>query len=186
MSATAEAIASSPALDLTIEEKIKLQFGVEQFLYEEAATLDNHDYEKWLTLLSEDIHYWMPIRRTVSAKEKHLEFTKPGEMSFFDDDFEMLKMRVIKTDSGYSWSEDPPSRTRHFVSNVRILNVTEEEVELDVVFHLYRTRLATEVNTWAGRRHEILQRTDSGFLLKQRHIYLDQTLIKSTNLSTIF
>jgi 3-phenylpropionate/cinnamic acid dioxygenase small subunit len=91
-------------------ERATLQYEVEQFLYAEAALLDARRYRDWLELLADDIHYWMPIRRTVTTADLDLEFTKPGEMAYFDDDRPMLEMRVKKLEAGSAWSEDPPSR----------------------------------------------------------------------------
>lgn len=171
---------------LDIAERVQLQFEVEQFLYEEAALLDARRYRDWLGLLADDIHYWMPIRRTVTLADIDREFTKQGDMAFFDDDRELLEMRVKKLEAGSAWSEDPPSRSRHFVTNVRITGVDGDEVTVDVCFHLYRTRLETEVDTWIGRRTDVLRRHGLSFRLARRHLFLDQTLIRSTNMSTIF
>jgi 3-phenylpropionate/cinnamic acid dioxygenase small subunit len=171
---------------LDIAERVQLQFEVEQFLFEEAALLDARRYRDWLGLLAEDIHYWMPIRRTVTLADIDREFTKPGDMAFFDDDRALLEMRVKKLEAGSAWSEDPPSRSRHFVTNVRITAVEGDEVTVDVCFHLYRTRLETEVDSWIGRRTDRLRRHGETFRLARRHLFLDQTLIRSTNMSTIF
>jgi 3-phenylpropionate/cinnamic acid dioxygenase small subunit len=171
---------------LDLAERVHLQFEVEQFLYEEAALLDARRYRDWLGLLADDIHYWMPIRRTVTLADIDREFTKQGDMAFFDDDRELLEMRVKKLEAGSAWSEDPPSRSRHFVTNVRITAVDGDEVTVDVCFHLYRTRLETEVDSWIGRRTDVLRRQGASFRLARRHLFLDQTLIRSTNMSTIF
>jgi len=169
-----------------LAERMLLQYEVEQFLYAEAALLDARQYREWLGLLADDIHYWMPIRRTVTLSDLDLEFTKPGGMAYFDDDRGMLEMRVKKLEAGSAWSEDPPSRSRHFVSNVRILEVAEGEITVEVAFHLYRTRLNTEVGGWVGRRVDRLRRVEGGFRLAMRHIFLDQTVIPTTNMSTLF
>lgn len=171
---------------LDVAERVQLQFEVEQFLYEEAALLDARRYRDWLGLLADDIHYWMPIRRTVTLADIEREFTKQGDMAFFDDDRELLEMRVRKLEAGSAWSEDPPSRSRHFVTNVRITGVEGDEITVDVCFHLYRTRLETEVDSWIGRRTDVLRRHGASFRLARRHLFLDQTLIRSTNMSTIF
>ena len=60
-----------------------LKTEVEDFLYNEAELLDSRQYQSWLGLLSDDIHYWMPIRRTTTAKEVDQEFTQPGQGAFF-------------------------------------------------------------------------------------------------------
>ena len=167
-------------------ERALLQYEVEQFLYEEAALLDARRYRDWLGLIADDIHYWMPIRRTVTNGDLEREFTKPGDMAFFDDDRELLEMRVKKLEAGSAWSEDPPSRSRHFVANVRITDVQGDEITCDVAFHLYRTRLESEVDSWVGRRTDVLRRAGGGFRIAKRHLYLDQTIIRSTNMSTLF
>lgn len=172
--------------DLNVTERVALQFEVEQFLYEEAAILDDRRYEDWLALLTEDIHYWVPIRRTTTARESANEFTRPGDMAFFDDDLQALKIRVAKTTRGNPWAEDPPSRTRHFVTNVRIVALEDNEIDVSLNFHLYRTRLDSEEDRWIGRREDRLRRVDGGLRLARRHVFLDQTVILSQNLSNLF
>jgi len=184
--ATLERTRSAATGALTLPERVVLQHEVEQFLYAEAALLDARKYREWLGLLADDIHYWMPIRRTVTSADLDREFTKLGDMAYFDDDREMLEMRVRKLEAGSAWSEDPPSRSRHFVSNVRLLEVVGDEVTVEACFHLYRTRLERDVDSWIGRRVDVLRRADDGFRLARRHLFLDQTIILATNMSTLF
>ena len=171
---------------MSLADRALLQYEVEQFLYEEAALLDARRYRDWLALIADDIHYWMPIRRTVTTSDLEREFTKPGAMAFFDDDREVLEMRVKKLEAGSAWSEDPPSRSRHLVSNVRITDVAGDEITCDVAFHLYRTRLESEVDSWVGRRTDVLRRAGDSFQIARRHLFLDQTIIRATNMSTLF
>lgn len=179
--AGAHAWADAPAA-----ERMVLQYEVEQFLYAEAALLDARRYRDWLGLIAEDIHYWMPVRRTVTNDNLDREFTREGEVAYFDDDREFIEMRVKKLEAGSAWSEDPPSRSRHFVANVRILDVQGDEITVEACFHIYRTRLEVDVDSWVGRRTDVLRRVAGGFQLARRHLFLDQTVIQSTNLSTIF
>ena len=167
-------------------ERLQLQFEVEQFYYDEAAMLDERRFEDWLELLADDVHYWMPIRRTRRVDEADREFTAPGDMALFDDDKALLEMRVKKLRSGVSWSEDPPSRTRHLVTNVRIVSVEGDEITTEANIHLYRTRLDSEEDSWIGRRRDLLRRSEDGFRIARRHIFLEQTVLLSTNLSSLF
>lgn len=164
----------------------QLQQEVERFLYDEAALLDERRMHDWLALFTEDAHYWMPIRRTRTVDQLDQEFTAPGEMAFFDDDRRMLEMRIKKLDTGYSWSEDPPSRTRHLITNVRILEVNGDEVTVASNFILYRTRLATDEDLWVGMRRDVLRRVNGSWKIARRHVFLDQTTLKSRNLSNFF
>ena len=141
---------------------------------------------EWLALFTPDTHYWMPIRRTVTADNLESEFTAPGDMSFFDDDKAMLEARVKKLGTGYSWSEDPPSRTRHIITNVRVVERDTEEMTVESNFHLYRTRLDSDEDSWIGRRRDVLRRMNGQLRIAKRHIFLEQTLVQSRNLSNFF
>src|ERR1700728_265772 len=180
---------------MTIDEKPEVsdsvtamltQYEVERFLYEEAALLDAHQYAQWLELFAEDVHYFMPLRRTRSKRELDQEFTKPGEMAWFDDNKMVLAGRVAKLATGTSWSEDPPSRARHLITNVRVVEDSEEEVNVESNFHIYRTRLKSEEQSWIGSRQDTLRRSGDGFLIAKRTILLEQTVLLSPNLSTFF
>lgn len=171
---------------LSLQERMWLKFEAEEFLFREASLLDERRLEEWLALLTEDIHYWMPIRRTTTAKEIDNEFTKLGDMAYFDDDKRTLGMRVQRLAVGRAWAEDPPSRTRHSISNVRILTADANEILVALNFHLYRTRLESEEDSWIGRREDLLRRENGVLKLARRYIYLDQTVILAQNMSNLF
>lgn len=166
--------------------RIHLQYEVEQFYYTETALLDAHSYDDWVQLFTDDTHYFMPIRRTMSRRELDKEFTKPGEMAFFDDTKEILLARVRKVNSGTAWAEDPPSRTRHLVTNIRITDIAGDELTVSANFLLYRTRLKSEEDQWVGSREDVLRRVDGALKVARRYIFLDQTILLSRNLSNFF
>jgi biphenyl 2,3-dioxygenase beta subunit len=162
------------------------QYEVESFYYDEAALLDAHRYEEWLALFSDDAHYFMPIRRTRMQRELNKEFTQRGEMAFFHDDKTLLAGRVAKLKSGRSWAEDPPSRTRHLITNVRVVRDSGRELEVESNFHVYRTRLNSEESSWIGSRRDLLRRVEGSFQIADRKIFLEQTVLLSRNLSNFF
>ena len=171
---------------MSLVDRMTLGYSVEQFLYHEADLLDRRCYREWLSLVAEDIHYWMPIRRTVTLANLDREFTKLGDMAFFDDNYADLKMRVEKLYTGSSWSEDPPSRTRHLIANVQIKDIESDIVSVSSAFHLHRSRLEATVDNFYGRRDDKLRKVGDSFQLVERHIFLDQTLIDATNMSSLF
>ncbi|GAA1865980.1 3-phenylpropionate/cinnamic acid dioxygenase subunit beta [Pseudonocardia ailaonensis] len=162
------------------------QYEVEQFYTHEAALLDHSRFEEWVELFTDDTVYFMPIRRTVPRRNLAKEFTRRGEMAFFDDEKATLVGRVQKLATGTAWAEDPPSRTRHLVTNVRIVADRGTELTVETCFHLYRTRLKSEIDEWIGRREDVLRRTEDGLRIARRDIYLDQTILLSQNLSNFF
>jgi biphenyl 2,3-dioxygenase beta subunit len=165
---------------------INLQHSLEQFYTEEAAALDEKRFHDWLDLFADDTHYWMPIRRTRTVDQLDKEFTAKDEMAYFDDDKAMLEMRVRKLDTGYSWSEDPPSRTRHVISNVRVVENKGDELTVETNFILYRTRLNSEEDMWVGMRRDHLRKDADSYKIAERDIFLDQTVLLSKNLSNFF
>ena len=86
-----------------------------QFLVEEAALLDAADYAGWLGLLCEDISYLMPVRVTTA---RGAGFDTRPDMGHFDEDMYALRKRVQRLATDHAWTEDPPSRTRHFVTKI--------------------------------------------------------------------
>jgi 3-phenylpropionate/cinnamic acid dioxygenase small subunit len=174
-------------LDESTLADILLVSEIAQALYAEAEMLDERRYRDWLECFTEDATYWMPVRSTRALNDIENEFTKPGEAALFDEDRQMLEMRVYKLETECSWSEDPPSRTRHYVSNVRIKE-KHSDVDLTVScnFLLYRSRLDTDEDLWAGKRLDRMHKAAGRWKISRREIYLDQTVLKSKNLSTFF
>jgi 3-phenylpropionate/cinnamic acid dioxygenase small subunit len=178
--------ARRPRAPLDVQQLLVVH-DVEQFLYHEAQLLDERHFREWLDLFTDDARYWMPIRRTRFRGEENQEFTRPDEHSYFDDDKGTLTMRIDKLDTGFSWSEDPPSRTRHIVTNVRVRNgQSSSEVVADCYFLVYRSRLNVEEDMWVGTREDTLRKVNGHWKIAGRKIFLDQVVLQSKNLSSFF
>ena len=177
---------AAPLANFDLAYRMQLQYLVEQFYYAEAAALDERRYDDWLALFTDDVHYFMPVRRTRTSNELDQEFTAPGSVAYFDDTKAMLATRVRKLQTGYSWAEDPPSRTRYLITNVRILDARDDEFNVTSNFHLYRTRLNSEEDSWIGRREDALRRVGCSFRIAGRKIFLEQTVLLARNLSNFF
>jgi 3-phenylpropionate/cinnamic acid dioxygenase small subunit len=170
-----------------VENPLLLRLAIEDFLIHEAALLDEGRFHEWYELLTDDLEYWMPVRTTRARGEEDREFARIGEGAFFDETKELIHERIRKLDTGYSWSEDPPSRTRHFVSNVRILETLPDgDVKVGLNFIVYRGRLASEEDFWVGRREDTLRPAGDGWRIAKRHIFIDKVSLTSKNLSVFF
>ncbi|MGE0304431.1 MAG: 3-phenylpropionate/cinnamic acid dioxygenase subunit beta [Acidimicrobiia bacterium] len=169
--------------------EVQQQHRVECFLYEEAELLDNWDWPAWYALFDDSVRYWMPVRHNRLRRDRGADEVPDGiEMAHFDDDIRSLKLRVDQMASGRHWAEDPPSRTRHLVSNVRIRPLSSDSSDLAVRsnFLVYRNRLETEVDVWAGERRDVLSPTGDSFRIAARTILLDQNVLIAKNLSVFF
>lgn len=160
---------------------LELQHEIEQFYYEEAALLDERRYGDWLALFTDEISYRMPTRSLRYRAEAAREFSGPHEIAHFDDDKQHLSMRVNRLMSGLAWSEEPASRTRHLISNVRVRSAEGVTDALDVhsAFLVYHGKGEHESHVYAGSRRDLLRSTSIGWRIARRTIFLDATVLPS-------
>lgn len=178
-SASAEQAPTSP----------ELQQEIEQFLYREAMLLDNREFDEWYALLADDVHYYMPSRYTRGKREMGDELSHPDEAALFDEDKASLGLRIRRLTTGMAWAEEPPSRTRHMISNVQIRSADiDGEYEIDCCFMVYRNRLERQTDIFVGARRDLLRRSDKseGWLIVKRLMVLDQSTLLANNMSIFF
>jgi 3-phenylpropionate/cinnamic acid dioxygenase small subunit len=153
-----------------------------QWLVDEAYLLDARDYDRWLELLADDIRYYMPVRVT-TARGAGFD-TAPG-MAHFDEDKYSLSRRVARFNTEHAWTEDPPSRQRHFVTNVRVF-ATEDAAHIiaESAVLLYRSRGdVNEAAVVSAGREDLLRRDGESWLLARRTIMADESVIRMQNLA---
>jgi phthalate 3,4-dioxygenase subunit beta len=152
-----------------------------QFLVEEAALLDAADYAAWLDLLCEDIRYVMPVRVTTA---RGAGFDALPDMGHFDEDLYALRKRVQRLATDHAWTEDPPSRTRHFVSNVRTFTDDRADLRAESSLLLFRSRGDTRPpDLLSAGRTDILRPAGDGYRLAQRQINVDESVLRTQNLA---
>ncbi len=152
-----------------------------QFLVEEAALLDAADYAGWLTLLCEDIRYVMPVRVTTA---RGAGFDSLADMGHFDEDMYALRKRVQRLATDHAWTEDPPSRTRHFVTNVRTFRTGAGELRVESALLMFRSRGDTRAaDLISAGRADLLRETGDGLRLARREITVDESVLRTQNLA---
>ncbi len=177
------------AVDQTLGglEHLLLVREIEEFLYHEADLLDERQFEAWLDLLTEDIRYWMPMRRNVKFDDQDSENTRElQDMNWFDEGKETLTQRVRQILTGVHWAEEPLSRVSHMVSNVRLLEATPEEVQVKCRFLIYRNRQQDETDFFVGKREDTLRKVDGEWKIARRKVILDQNVLLAKNLTVFF
>jgi 3-phenylpropionate/cinnamic acid dioxygenase small subunit len=153
-----------------------------EFLHHEAELLDAGRLEEWLDLLTDDVSYTMPVRMT---RERGQEPELSTEMQFFQDDRTTLGLRVRRLRTDFAWAEDPPSRTRHFVTNARFQpGPTPDEVDVRCNVLIYRNRGASAGHDLiSGERREVLRRVGGAWKLARRVFVADQATLGVDNLA---
>ncbi len=172
--------------------RLLLAQEVAEFLYREAELLDERRYEEWLALLTDDIRYWMPMRRNVKFGEEDREFTREGtDIAWFDEGKETLTRRVRQIQTGIHWAEEPQSRISHLIANVQLVEAAASvdearEVTVRCRFLIYRNRVETETDLLVGKREDVLRREGDDWQIARRKIILDQNVLLSKNLTFFF
>lgn len=113
----------------------------EDFLYREAALLDEGRLDDWLGLFTDDARYRLPIASQ----------DDPLEPALVDDDRERLAERVFRLTSTQAHAQLPPSQTVHDVHNVQVEDLSEREVRVRCNLTVHELRVGGPEQAGLGR-----------------------------------
>ena len=172
-------------------EYLMLVKEIEDLFYYEADLLDERHYIEWLELFTDDVRYWMPMRKNLPYRDERGDITDENDIAWIDDDKATLAKRVRQIRTGVHWAEEPASRICHIISNIRLvepaaLEAGEQDLSVTSRFCVYRNRVETETDFLVGRRHDTLRRIDGRLKVARRKIILDQTVLMAKNLTMFF
>ena len=171
-------------MSATAEIDAQLRHEVEQFLYLEARLLDDEAYPDWLELLTEDFHYWVPGIENRGRKDP-LGSHPVGHMAYFDDTKLDLMRRVKRFTSDTAWSENPPTKQFHAITNVELAPAEHAgEVVAHSLTTVYRGRYEGTGDILYGRRQDLLRRVDGTLRLARRTVLISHNTLQSKNLNT--
>lgn len=167
-------------------ERASLHYECVAFYNEEAERLDAKELEDWLELLTDDVEYEMPIRVTRDSDAERSDFSDEGFN--YREDRSTLEARVERFQSEFAWSEDPPTRTRHHVSNVRIQDDDpgEEFTVRNNLLLFVGQGEGLDSTILSAEREDVLRRVDGDLELAKRDVYLDHTVFPIKNISVFF
>ena len=99
---------------LARESSTTLMSAVTAFIYKEARLQDEHQYEAWEALWTDDGVYWVPANGADIDPEK--------EMSIIYDNRSRISLRIKQLLTGKRHTQTPQSRLRRIVSNIELLD----------------------------------------------------------------
>ncbi|MFM7537528.1 MAG: aromatic-ring-hydroxylating dioxygenase subunit beta [Acidimicrobiales bacterium] len=170
-----------PALERQVIEEWLLERRVTRFLHDEADLLSARRYREWEALLADDLCYRLPVRETLVPGQgsEHSE-----DMFHFDENRRTMRMRIDRFEGTAAWAENPPSRCRYFVSNIRAERRPDGLVGVrsELLFTRLRRSL-TEYEMLTGERHDALRERGDSFELVERTVLLDNTTLPTRNLA---
>ncbi|MGJ3508176.1 aromatic-ring-hydroxylating dioxygenase subunit beta [Enemella sp. A6] len=155
------------------------------FLYLEALALEERRFRDWLQFWAPEATYQMPVRIT---REAGAEWELAPKAHVFDDTKRSLEIRVERLETEFAWAEQPPSRTRRYVTNVLVFPGEQPEqyvVRSNVL--IYRSRGDDPVPSLLSvQRRDTIVRDGDSWLITERWGALDQSLVNAHNLSIFF
>ena len=150
---------------MTTASRPTLREQVEDFLFREAELLDDWRLDDWVSLFTEDGRYIVPTTDLPEGDPQR-------DLVFIDDDIIRLRARAVRLNSRHAHREYPWSRTRRFISNVRVKEDGNGELSVTSNELVYRFR-SGEGDPYVGSIHYTLRRDGPGFKIAHRRAVLD-------------
>ncbi len=138
----------------------------EQFVYAEARLADQHRYDEWEALWTDDALYWVPANA-------EFETDPDTAMSILYDNRSRISTRIKQLKTGKRHAQNPPSGLRRSISNIELLG-TLESGDAHVVgnFICFESR-QRGLTQWAGGVEWALRREpDSSLRMSRKTVRL--------------
>ena len=143
---------------------------VEDFLYNEAALLDQWRLDEWLALFEPTATYEVPTTDRPNEDPHRSQY-------YVWDDYELLTARVRRLKSRHAHAENPHSRTRRLVTNVRVGEPSGDALPVHAAFLIYKIRDGN-VDTFVGRYEHTLATDGGGLRFRRRRAVLELEVLR--------
>lgn len=140
--------------------------AVEDFLYHEAYLLDEWRLDEWGELLTEDACYYVPPNDVPHGDHRDTLF-------HIADDIHRIKSRITRLKSRHAHAENPHSRTRRLITNVRITNKDDNYIYVSANFLVMRYRRNEQIRQYVGQYEYKLAVQNGELKIAQRKAILD-------------
>jgi len=144
---------------------------VENLMFLEAEMLDEWRLKEWLTLFTPDACYYVP------ATDVPPNASPDTSLFYVADDRFRLEQRVERLLKRTAHAEYPRSKTRHLVSNVRIRERRDDELDVGAAVLTYRTKMGL-TETYIGSYRYRLVVTAEGLRIREKRCILDMDGLK--------
>jgi len=143
----------------------------EDFLYYEAALLDEWRLDEWLELFDQKAVYEVP---TAGAAD---DADSAEALFYIADDYGRLRHRVARLNKHGAHSEWPRSDTVRLIGNVRVLGAVPDGVEIACTFSTYRSKNDI-TDLFVGHSRYILVEGEGGLRIVSKRVMLDMNSLR--------
>ena len=147
---------------LSTEDRALLD-EVTQFIYREARLQDEHAYDAWEALWTDDGVYWIPANGEGGDPEL--------EMSIVYDNRSRIALRIKQFHTGKRFSQTPRSRLRRLVSNIEILEQDALHIRVASNAMVFESNRRGD-RVWASRNEYKLRRDGDGLRMAAKKVVL--------------
>ena len=148
---------------MQVQSRADLHHDVSQFLFREARYADDHRYEDWEALWSDDGIYWIPANGDDIDPER--------QMSIIYDNRSRIRLRVRQLMTGKRHTQEPQSRLRRIVGNIEIIKVEERELHVACNTMIFESALRGDI-LWASKNEFVLRRNGDDFMIARKKVAL--------------
>ncbi len=148
---------------LDSESSASLLRAVEAFIYREARLQDEHQYEAWERLWTDDGVYWVPANGNDIDPER--------QMSIIYDNRSRIALRVKQLLTGKHFTQSPQSRLRRLVSNVELLDDAGNDIKAGCNSLIFESSLRDDT-LWAARSEYHLRYIDGDLRMARKKVML--------------
>ena len=149
---------------LSRESSATLMSAVTAFIYKEARFQDEHQYEAWEALWTDDGVYWVPANGADIDPEK--------EMSIIYDNRSRISLRVKQLLTGKHHTQTPQSRLRRLVSNIELLEgQTDGDIAVASNSMIFESSPRDDT-IWAARNEYRLRYVDGELRMAYKKVIL--------------
>ena len=149
-------------MPMTIEQRATLE-DVTQFIYREARLQDEHRYDDWEALWTDDGVYWVPANGDEGDPEQ--------VMSIIYDNRSRIALRIRQYHTGKRFSQTPQSRLRRLISNIEVLEDDGRELSVGSNVLIFENQTRGDV-LWAARTEYRLRRMDGQLRMARKTVTL--------------
>ena len=144
------------------------------FLYREARLLDDREWDEWLTCYAKDATYWMPAW----DDDDQLTVDPQSQISLiYYPNREGLEDRVFRIKTERSGASTPEPRTSHNVTNVEVLEVRGDEIDVRYNFNTLNHRYKV-TDQFFGTMFVTLREVDGRLLIADKKVVLKNDYIR--------
>ncbi len=148
---------------LTRESPTNLLQATTAFIYKEARLQDEHQYEAWESLWTDDGIYWVPANGGNIDPER--------EMSIIYDNRSRISLRVKQLLTGKRHTQTPQSRLRRLVSNIELLDDANGDIAVASNSMIFESSLRDDT-IWAARNEYRLRYVDDELRMAYKKVTL--------------